>query len=100
MRRDTIAREKRADLAGSAGAGTLGAGLGALLVEFARPEFARPLALGLIAIGIALHGWGMLEKRRLEAGVAIPQWSKALYWLCWAALGILVVWVSLTALRD
>jgi hypothetical protein len=97
---DTVARAKHADLASSSGAGILGAGLGVLLIEFVRPELARPLAVALVVIGIVLHGWGMFEKRRLEAGVPIPTWSKALYWLCWAALGILVAWIGLAAFKE
>jgi hypothetical protein len=89
------ARGKRADLAGAAGAGVLGIGLGALLAQFV-----QSFALVLIAIGILLHAWGMLEKHRLEVGAAIPRWSKALYWLCWLALALLLAWISLAALKD
>jgi hypothetical protein len=60
----------------------------------------EPLAVALIAIGIVLHGWGMLEKRRLDAGVDIPLWSRALYGLCWAATATLVAWIGLTAFKD
>jgi hypothetical protein len=95
-----LARAKQADLAGSSGAGILGTGLGVLLTEFVPPELAQPLAFALVVIGIVLHGWGMLEKRRLEAGVSIPQWSKALYWLCWAALAVLLAWMGVTALQK
>jgi hypothetical protein len=93
-----VAREKRADVAGSAGAGILGIGLGILLGQFARPELAKGLAFAFLLIGISFHGWGMYEKRRLEAGVTIPAWSKALYWLCWAAIVILAAWIGLAAL--
>jgi hypothetical protein len=95
---DTIVRMKRADLAGSGGAGILGGGLGVLLMDLARPAFAAALALALIVVGAVLHGWGMYEKHRIEDGMEVPRWSRRLYWLCWIALGILLVWISLAAL--
>ena len=70
----------------------MGAGLGALLAQFA-----RPYALGLIVIGIGLHGLAMVEKRRLEAGEAIPRWSKVLYWICWLALAAILAWIGIGA---
>jgi hypothetical protein len=82
-------REKQAELASAAGAGVLGAGLGALFAAHA-----GRFAPVLIAIGIAMHGWGMLERRRLQAGLALPHWANALYWLCWAALAVLGVWIA------
>jgi hypothetical protein len=92
---DPASRRKQADLASSAGAGVLGAGLGILLAERL-----AALAVPLLLVGVALHGWGMLEKRRLEAGMPVPRWSLALYWLCWAALGILVAWIGLIAWKG
>jgi hypothetical protein len=82
-------REKQAELASSAGAGVLGAGLGALFATHAAGA-----APALIVIGVAMHGWGMLERRRLQAGLALPHWANALYWLCWAALAALVAWFA------
>ena len=98
--KETIARTKKADLAGSGGAGILGAGLGVLLMELARPAFAAALALALIVVGAVLHGWGMYERHRIEHGMEVPWWSRALYWLCWIALGILLAWISLAAFRN
>lgn len=83
-------REKQADLASSTGAGVLGAGLGVLLAGYAASA-----APGLVAIGVLLHGWGMFEKRRLQAGAAQPRWANALFWLCWVALAVLVAWIVL-----
>ena len=97
---DTIVRMKRADLAGSGGAGILGAGLGMLLMDLLQAELATSVALALAAVGAALHGWGMYEKHRIEGGMEIPRWSRALYWTCWVALGILLLWISLAALRN
>jgi hypothetical protein len=91
---EQTARGKHADLASAAGAGLLGAGLGVLLAQFA-----RPYAIPLVAIGILLHGWGMLEKGRLESGKTMPRWATALYWLCWLALAALAVWMGAVALR-
>lgn len=84
-----VSRAKKADLAGATGAGVLGAGLGVMLAEYAAG--AAPL---LVVLGAVLHGWGMLEKRRIERDVAIPAWSKALYWLCWVALAALLIWIA------
>jgi hypothetical protein len=81
-------REKQAELASSAGAGVLGAGLGALFAAHA-----GRFAPVLIAIGVAMHGWGMLERRRLQSGLALPAWANVLYWLCWIGLAALVGWI-------
>lgn len=85
-------RQKRAELAGSMGTGVLGAGLGALLAQWA-----AAYALLLLVVGVLLHAWGMLEKHRLEAGGEIPVWSTALYWLCWIVLVLLTIWIGLEA---
>ena len=82
---------KRIDLASSAGAGVLGLGLGALV-----GSSLRPVAVPLLVVGAALHGWGMLARHSREraAGAPLPAWSVALFWLCWAmllALGIYVL---------
>jgi hypothetical protein len=95
MTRTDASRAKRAELAGSTGAGVLGAGLGLLLAQWA-----APYALPLMLAGVLMHGWGMLEKHRLEAGAEIPLWSKALYWLCWIVLGILMIWIGIRVFRG
>jgi len=78
-----VAWGKRIELASSTGAGLLGLALGALV-----GSWLRPAAVPLLVVGAVLHGWGMLARRRAEhaAGAALPRWSVALYWLCWAAL--------------
>ena len=88
-------RAKQADLAGSVGGGLLGAGLGTLLAPYL-----GSVAPGLVLLGIVLHGWGMLEKHRLEAGAAMPAWVRALYWGCWSALAGLAAWVLIAALKG
>lgn len=83
------ARVKKADLASATGAGVLGAGLGVMFAAHA-----ADLGPLLVVVGALLHGWGMLEKRRLEAGAPMPRWAGALYWLCWVALAALLVWIA------
>lgn len=86
---------KHADLASSAGAGILGAGVGALL-----EHYIGSLAIGLVLIGIALHGWGMAARHRLESNAALPAWSKVLYWGCWVGLAIVAGWILLDVLKE
>ena len=52
----------------------------------------------LLVMGVLLHGWGMLEKHRLEEGAQVPVWSTILYWVCWAVLALLIMWIVLKAL--
>lgn len=89
---DRVPRRKHADLAGGVGAGVLGVGLGALLAQWT-----AQYAMLLLVIGVLLHGWGMLEKHRLEEGAEVPVWSTILYWACWAVLALLTVWIILKA---
>ena len=93
MTRAVVLRQKRAELASAIGAGVLGVGLGALLAQWT-----APYAVLLLVVGVLLHGWGMLEKHRMEAGADVTLWSAALYWACWAALAVLIVWILLRAL--
>jgi hypothetical protein len=95
MTRPDVSRQKRAELAGSAGAGVLGVGLGALLAQWA-----APFAVALLVLWGLLHGWGMAEKHRLEAGATLPAWSKALYWACWVLLAILMIWIGFQTLQG
>jgi uncharacterized membrane protein YecN with MAPEG domain len=87
--------EKRAELAGSTGAGVLGVALGTLLAQWT-----ASYAGVLLVFGALLHGWGMLERRRLDAGAQLPLWSSALYWLCWIVLAALVIWIAIKALEG
>ena len=82
-------RIKLAELTSSVGAGVLGAGIGVLLAPFA-----GGLAIPVLVLGLVLHGWGMRSKHSLEAGTPQPWWSTALYWICWVALGGLIVYVA------
>ena len=81
------------------GAGVLGAGLGAMLANWL-----AAFAVAAVFIGIAVHGWGMFEKRRLEdiGGEPRAAWEQVLYWGCWLVLVMLVgsiIYVSVSQLR-
>jgi hypothetical protein len=90
---NAAARVRFAELSSSLGAGVLGVGLGVLAASYL-----RGLGLAIATIGLVLHAWGMTDKHLLETrqGARRVWWSTLLYWICWAALGILVlytVWV-------
>lgn len=75
------ARQKLGQLTSSTGAGVIGVGLGALAATSL-----RDLEAIVLAVGLALHIWGMVATHRAEDGAAQPAWVTATYWLCWAAL--------------
>jgi hypothetical protein len=80
---------KGADLASGLGAIALGAGLALLL-----PEALRAYAMPLLVGGVVVHGVGMTLKYRLESRDGAPLWwERALFWLCWACLAALLVWI-------
>lgn len=87
---DIRRRVKRAELTSGTGALILGIGLGALV-----PRTVGAYAVPILVVGILLHGWGMLDKHRLEGRQAIERvwWVELLYWLCWASLFILVAYI-------
>ena len=91
---DHRARLKSAELLSTTGALVLGVGLGA-----AQSTYIGSAAVLLLVAGIASHGWGMLQKHRLEAKVdyAPAPWETALYWVCWAALAVLLVLIGVKA---
>lgn len=86
------ARLKRAELLSSVGAGVLGAGLALVFGEALGPHKLAILALGLVA-----HAFGMFRKHQLESQVGSVQvwWAEAFYWLCWLALGVLLLMIVL-----
>lgn len=78
-------RLKRADLVSGLGAVLLGLGLGVLVAQYL-----AAFALPLLGLGLAIHGWGMFDKHRLQrrSEPVPPWWSEALYWICWAGLAV------------
>jgi hypothetical protein len=81
---------KGAELASGLGAIVLGAGLALVLPAWLR-DYALPLLIG----GIVVHGVGMTLKYRLESRDGPPQWwERALFWLCWACLAALGLWLA------
>jgi hypothetical protein len=89
--REVIARRLRlAELSSSLGAGVLGFGIGVLV-----SSHVAGLGVPILVAGLFLHAWGMLDKHRVEAkqGAARVWWSTLLYWICWAALATIVVYV-------
>jgi hypothetical protein len=81
---------KRVELASGLGAIVLGAGL-ALLA----PEWLRSYAVLLLLGGLVVHGAGMTLKYRLESHQGPPLWwERVLFWVCWACLAALLVWMS------
>jgi hypothetical protein len=84
------ATTKAAELVSGLGAIVLGAGLALVL-----PEWLRTYALPLLVCGVVVHGVGMTLKYRLEARDGPPTWwERVLFWLCWAGLSGLVLWIG------
>lgn len=91
---DSKARLKSAELLSSTGALALGIGLGAAL-----STYIGRAALPILVAGIGSHGWGMLQKHRLEANedYTPAAWEAALYWVCWFALAALLLLIGIKA---
>ena len=85
-----IARMKKADLLSSLGAGVLGAGIALLL-----PEQLVPYTIPILLLGLISHSVGMFQKHGLEQQAAPVRvwWTEALYWFCWLALGVLLIFI-------
>ena len=85
-----VARTKRAELLSSVGAGVLGARLALLFAEAL-----KSYALAILLVGLLAHASGMYQKHQLESrsGSGRVWWVEALYWLCWLALAVLLLFI-------
>jgi hypothetical protein len=93
---DPQAATKGAELASGLGAIVLGAGLALVL-----PGWLRTYAIPLLIGGVLVHGAGMTLKYRLEVRDGPPLWwERALFWLCWALLALLGIWIAAAALAT
>jgi hypothetical protein len=82
-------RIKSAELISGLGAGFLGAGLG-LLWRDKLGSFAVPILVS----GLVAHALGMYLKHRWERStMPLPGWVGALYWVCWALLAGVVIYI-------
>ena len=73
----------------------LGAGLALVLPTWLRNH----ALLLLLVVGVVVHGLGMSLKYRLEHRDGPPLWcERTLFWLCWACLVGLVVWIAVAAI--
>ena len=77
---------KTAELTSALGAGIIGLGLGVYLANYF-----EPYAIWTIVIGIALHGLAMYKKAEMKP--AKLKWAKWLYWLCWAIIIGLAIYI-------
>lgn len=85
------AHTKGAELASGLGAIILGAGLALVL-----PDWLRTYALPLLVTGVFVHGAGMTLKYRLDGHGHPPSWwERALFWLCWACIAVLCLWLAI-----
>jgi hypothetical protein len=80
---------KKAELLSTMGAGVLGAGIALLLARWVGTA-----GLPLLIVGVAMHSFGMYQKRKLEdQGKPVrPRWENALYWICWMLLAAVLGW--------
>ena len=88
-------RIRLAELTSSMGAGVLGLGIGVVAAQHL-----KSVGWLLLFVGVLVHGWGMLDKHRLETGAGMPDvwWSTVLCWICWLVLEALVVYVVVRAI--
>ena len=59
------------------------------------PELLQQFAVPFLVAGVLVHGVGMTLKHRLEGMErALTRWERGLFWLCWAGLGTLGLWLA------
>ena len=77
-------------LLSTTGAAVAGIGLGALL-----GEALRQIALAALVVGVLAHLVGMIGNRRaqLSSGYHFSWWEAGAYWLCWALIAALSVYL-------
>ena len=81
---------RAAELVSGLGAILLGGGLALVL-----PQWLRAFGAPLLLAGGVLHGVGMTLKYRLESRQGPPLWwERVLFWLCWACLAGLGIWIA------
>lgn len=83
-------RLKVAELTSGIGAGVLGLGLGARF-----SDHLKSFSVLIIVIGLFAHALGMFDKHRIEkeGEVFPPVWTKFVYWICWAGIVGLIVYL-------
>ena len=90
MQLDSAPRAKAANLLSGLGAIVLGAGL-----ALVAPAWLRAYAFPTLIVGLLVHGTGMSLKYRFESRQNEPLWwERLLFWLCWAILLGLGVWMA------
>ena len=90
-------RIKKAELVSGVGALVLGVGLGLLF-----SNFLKPYTFPALIVGMLMHAWGMFDKHRLENQTlhVRPWWEGVFYWICWAALLVLIMYIAVSYLRG
>lgn len=82
---------KGAELASGLGTIVLGAGLALVM-----PTWQRDFGMALLVAGATVHGVGMTLKYRLASREGPPlRWEQGLFWLCWACLAGLGMWIAI-----
>lgn len=61
----------------------------------------KPYAVPFLLVGLLMHAWGMLDKHRAEKTTSDVRlwWAESLYWACWTALLVLLIYVLFGSLR-
>ena len=78
------------------GAAVAGAGIGVLL----SPAL-RDAAWVIFAVGVVSHLVGMVGIRRILTmrGYQWPRWQSAAFWLCWAAIAVILAYAAFEVAR-
>ncbi|HRH40824.1 MAG TPA: hypothetical protein PKY82_04205 [Pyrinomonadaceae bacterium] len=89
-------RVKRAEFLSGVGAVVLGIGLGVLL-----SNFLKIYAWSVLITGLVMHALGMFMQHKFENQSSTVRlwWAEILYWLCWAILLGIIIYVVTNYLR-